>query len=238
MDNAESAVTYPFVPMLLGETVAPFDDDSFSFEIKFDGVRMTARIDGAGARLFNRRLNARTERYPEIARQAAALCGGKNGATLLDGEIIALDKDGRPDFYRVMRRDRCEKPDTKIIASVAAHYMVFDVMEYDGCPLYDTEYVSRRAVLEKIFGDAGAAGTAHPNVILVDSVRGSGHALFSAARAEGLEGIVAKRNDSPYSVNARSGSWLKIKVKDYARPKSGDKAFLPGVKSEAADKIF
>lgn len=224
---------YPFVPMLLGQTALPFDDENYSFEIKYDGVRMTARITADGAELFNRRLHKRTRQYPEIAEQLkgfAFAAGQGGGAAVFDGEIIALSPGGLPDFYRVMRRDRVEDPPKSLIREVPVYYMVFDITEYGGSPLYDTEYSLRREVLESVFSDAsafqgkakgkgktGGVETA-PNIKLVDALRENGVALFEAARAEGLEGIVAKRLDSPYGINVRSNTWLKIKAGEYKRP--------------------
>lgn len=212
----ERRLEYPFTPMLLENSWQPFDDPNYAFEVKYDGVRMTARA-GGGIVLYNRRLNGRTRQYPEIAAQIKALCrnAGEQAPVILDGEIIALSETGLPDFYRVMRRDRATDPGIKFIRENPVYYMVFDITEVGGSLLYGDSYALRRKALEALFQ---GAETAAPNIRLVDSVRRNGRALFAAAKAEGLEGIVAKRLDSVYTANARSHDWLKIKVEDYKRP--------------------
>lgn len=223
---------YPFVPMLLSRAAFPFDDENYAFEVKYDGVRMTARAAGGEVVLFNRRLNERTRHYPEIVEQVKYLC---HRATILDGEIIALSEKGNPDFYRVMKRDRVENPAKSFIREAPVYFMVFDIMEYNGSPLYETEYALRREALETLFArynsarfnsktetEQSALSQAHtiPNIKLTDSLRGDGNALFAAAKQEGLEGIVAKRLDSLYYANSRSRDWLKIKIDNYKRPKT------------------
>ena len=198
------------MPMLLSQAALPFDDINYAFEVKYDGVRMTARMSGDGVSLFNRRLNERTRQYPEIVEQLKILT---LGATVLDGEIIALSESGVPDFYRVMKRDRVENPTARFIKEIPVYFMVFDITEFNGSPLYGAEYALRREVLETLF-----AKCATPNIKIVDSVMKNGGALYAAARHEGLEGIVAKRLDSVYTVNSRSRDWLKIKIDDYKRP--------------------
>ena len=221
---------YPFVPMLLDTAALPFDDRNYAFEVKYDGVRMTARFCGGETALYNRRLNERTRRYPEIAAQVKALCAASGaGATVLDGEIIALSDGGLPDFYRVMKRDRVEIPTPSFVKEIPVYFMVFDITEFNGSPLYGTEYALRREVLESVFNTAerGADGAGKngggletPNIKLTDSIAENGGALFAAAKNEGLEGIVAKRLDSVYSPDTRSRDWLKIKIDDYRRPQS------------------
>ena len=204
--------------MLLSTAALPFDDVNYAFEVKYDGVRMTARVAGEGVSLFNRRLNERTRQYPEIAEQLKRLMNFVPvtlGATVLDGEIIALSESGAPDFYRVMKRDRVENPTAKFIKENPVYFMVFDITEFNGSPLYGAEYALRREMLEMIFAEKGQAA---PNIKLIDSVIKSGGALYAAAKHEGLEGIVAKRLDSVYTVNSRSRDWLKIKIDDYKRP--------------------
>ena len=208
------------MPMLLNSAALPFDDVNYAFEVKYDGVRMTARAADGEARLFNRRLNERTRQYPEITEQVGLLCQ-ESGQTILDGEIIALSESGVPDFYRVMKRDRVENPSKSFIREIPVYFMVFDITEYNGAPLYETEYALRREVLESFFAEKSANSPARaepPNVKLTDSIKSDGTALFAAVKNEKLEGIVAKRLDSLYYVNSRSRDWLKIKINDYKRP--------------------
>ncbi|GHV00378.1 hypothetical protein FACS1894211_07570 [Clostridia bacterium] len=214
------AMRMPIEPMLLARAPKPFDSPDYAFELKFDGVRMLAYCSGE-VRLFNRRCHERTHVYTEVAADLRRIQRG----AVLDGEIIAPNADGRPDFYRLLKRDRTADPSERLRRSIPVRYMVFDVLETDGQNLTALAYRERRGLLEELFAATGRSdgtesnGTGFACVDLTDVFPASGEALFQAACRENLEGIVAKRWDGEYRIGRRSDAWIKIKNPTYTRPK-------------------
>jgi bifunctional non-homologous end joining protein LigD len=192
------------VPMLARLSTLPPDDEHWGYEIKWDGVRAVAYIEPGGAvRLESRNLNDLTLRYPEAAAVAAAL-GGKSA--VLDGEVVAFDELGRPSFERLQRRMHLTG-EARIGArsrTTPIAYVIFDLLYLDGHNLMRLPYTERRARLEDL--DLNGATWRTPAYRA-----GDGAALLAASAEQGLEGIVAKRLDSPYEPGRRGGQWLKIK---------------------------
>jgi bifunctional non-homologous end joining protein LigD len=194
---------WPVLPMEPVTTNEAFDDADTLFQVKWDGVRILAyKYPDGQLRLFNRRKNERTQQYPEILQALMALPGG----TLLDGEIVALNEAGKPDFPRVLRRDLLRSI-AKIqlqAAHIPVHYMVFDVLWHDGTACYALPLAQRLKILDKI------TFTSHM-IHTVDAIPSQGRALFEAVKAEGLEGIVAKKAQSAYFIGKKTPLWQKIK---------------------------
>lgn len=195
-----------FLPPMLATpaTSAPVGDD-WCYEIKWDGVRAIVAVDAGTLTLTSRRGNDLTGRYPELEALAAAA----TPPALLDGEIVALDAQGRPSFERLQRRMhvRDTRTQARLAAEVPVALMVFDVLWLDGAPLLDRPYTERRAALESL-------ALAGPNWQTPGSERSTsprGRSLPAATRDLGLEGIVAKRADSRYEPGRRSRAWLKVK---------------------------
>ncbi len=191
-------------PMLatLAEGVPP-DDGEWAFELKWDGVRVLAYVEGGALRLESRNGNDVTARYPELAPLAASL-GGR--AAVLDGEVVAFDAAGRPSFQQLQGRLHLTGGH-RVAAQVAATpiaYVIFDVVHLDGRSTRDLPWHDRRAVLDGL-GLAGPSWQAPPPHV------GDGAGLLAATAAAGLEGVVAKRRRSPYLPGRRSRHWLKIK---------------------------
>jgi bifunctional non-homologous end joining protein LigD len=194
------------VPMLAKLSTLPPDDERWGYEIKWDGVRAVAYVPGgpdAGIRLESRNLNDLTRRYPEAAAIGQAL-GGRSA--VLDGEVVAFDESGRPSFERLQGRMHLTGSaaiDARTRSTPIA-YVVFDLLYLDGMDLMRLPYTDRRAHLEglDLNGPTWRTPAYH---------RGEGAALLAASAAQGLEGIVAKRLDSPYEPGRRGGSWLKVK---------------------------
>jgi bifunctional non-homologous end joining protein LigD len=193
------------VPMLATAGSLPRDQDRWSFEIKWDGVRALVYSEPGRLRIEGRRLTDMTERYPEL-RPLNRQLGSRDA--ILDGEIVAFDDDGRPSFERLQHRmhltgDSRIKRRAKEIPVVLA---IFDVLYLDGRDLMARPYEERRALLDelKLEGPNWRTPAAHP---------GEGTALRSATEQQGLEGVVAKRLGSPYEPGRRSPHWLKIKNK-------------------------
>lgn len=193
-----------FIPPMLAKTgTLPADDDAWGFEIKWDGIRAVAYLDGAGCRLLSRNRKDLTGQYPELAPLAAALPGRR---LVLDGEIVALGPDGRPSFSRLQHRMGLSSARTiaTVGREIPATYIIFDIMYLDGRLLVDEPYRERRRLLEEL-APAGPAWQTPAHR------RGEGAAIQAASRAIGLEGVLAKRLDSTYEAGKRSGAWLKIK---------------------------
>lgn len=194
---------WPVPPMEPVSRPDPFDCPDTLFQVKWDGVRALAYAGSSGGvRLFNRKLHERTAQYPELIGGLAGLSGG----TALDGEIVVPGEGGKPDFPRVLRRDlsRSQSKIDQLAGSAPAHYMVFDVLWLAGEPVYPLPLARRLELLEGI-------GFRSPYIHIVESLPGTGRALFDAVKAEGLEGIVAKRADSPYRIGVKTSLWQKIK---------------------------
>lgn len=180
----------------------PVDDDAWAFEVKWDGIRALAYIEGGRIRLQGRRGTDVTHRYPELRALGAAL-----GATevILDGEIVAFD-DERPSFERLQQRMHVEdaRAIRRLTNEVPVVYAIFDVLWLDGHLTTALAFRDRRHLLEQLAlqGASWQTPAAH---------EGGGADLLEATERLGLEGVVAKRLDSIYEPGHRSAAWRKIK---------------------------
>jgi bifunctional non-homologous end joining protein LigD len=184
-------------PMLATLVDEPFDDDEWLFEIKWDGFRAIAFIDDGGVRLTSRNQNDLTAEFPglkEIATRAKAR------QAILDGEIVALDDQGRPSFSLMQQRG-LGGPGGRGIAIV---FYCFDLLYLDGYSLMRVDLEKRKELL------AGVLATSE-RVRYSDHFLGRGTDVFRVAADRGLEGIVAKRRAGCY-IQKRSREWLKIKI--------------------------
>src|SRR3954447_12524421 len=191
------------VPMLARAAPLPADDEGWAYEIKWDGVRAVCFSEPGRMRFVTRNGNDVTPRYPELARLNRALSMHR---AILDGEVVAFDAEGRPSFGALQgRMHLTREAQVKRLAKEApVTYVAFDLVWLDGRSLTDRPYAERRALLRKLL--AGGERWQVP-----DHVVGGGAQLLAATREQGLEGIVAKRLDSPYEPGRRTGHWLKIK---------------------------
>jgi bifunctional non-homologous end joining protein LigD len=180
------------------------DSDDWAYEIKWDGIRALGYADKGRWCMLSRRLEDVTARYPELAPIGEALA---DRAAILDGEVVALDSDGRPRFQLIQSRMGLSSAAAiKARASqTPVDYVVFDLLHLDGHCVRDLPYVRRRELLEEL-------GLEGPRWRTPRSRHGGGAGLLEAARRQGLEGIVAKRCDSPYRPGRRSGEWIKERV--------------------------
>ena len=184
--------------MLAQSVTGPFNSDAWLFEIKWDGVRAIAYVNDTLS-LKSRNDRELSGQFPEL-KELLALAPG----TVLDGEIVAMS-GGRPDMQALL--SRLQKGSGRIPpsgVSVPVTYIVFDILEKDKKPLTDLPFLERRKILKQ-------AVTEGHHVILSVPVEGKGEDYYRAAIAKGLEGIMAKRKDSPYEPGLRSGAWLKVK---------------------------
>jgi bifunctional non-homologous end joining protein LigD len=190
-------------PMKATLAELPKDEDAYGYEIKWDGVRAIAYCSGGRVRLESRNLRDITAQYPEV-RALGRQLGARDA--VLDGELVALDEDDRPSFQRLQRR--MHLADDAVIRrrarEVPVTYMLFDLLYLDGESTMPLAFEERRERLEELelAGDRWQTPSYH---------RGDGGALLAATAERGLEGIVAKRLDSPYLPGRRTTAWLKVK---------------------------
>ena len=208
MDPAEDPTREPMPPrvspMLAKTTKAlPPDDEQWAFEIKWDGVRAIAYSEPGRIRFESRNHNDISHSYPELKAFNRALSSHR---AILDGEIVAFDDDGKPSFGRLQSRMHVatEAAARRRVKDCPVAYIVFDLLWLDGHSLMDLPYEERRARLKELELQG-------PHWQTPDHVAGNGAAVLEASRASGLEGVVAKRLDSPYLPGRRSPCWLKVK---------------------------
>jgi bifunctional non-homologous end joining protein LigD len=191
-----------YEPMMAVLTAEAFDDDEWLFEVKWDGHRCLANL-GTATRLTSRTQRDMTAQFPELIdmhRQLAA----RNA--VVDGEIVALDRNGRPSFERM--QDRFHRTPEELARNkgrVPVQFLAFDLLWLDGQPLLDLPLVERRARLNEVLVETR-------DIRLSQVVEGAGKRFFKQVRELELEGIVAKRAASPYRPGTRSHDWRKIKA--------------------------
>ena len=192
------------LPMLAtaGELPPEDEDDRWGYEFKWDGVRAVAAVRGGVLTLTSRKGTEITVRYPEVGRLPAAL-GGHDA--VVDGEIVLMDAQGRPDFGALQNRMHRTGPEVpRMAAARPVSYLVFDLLAWDGEELLARPYAERRARLDAL-GLVGHRWVATP------WFAGGGAGVLAASEENGLEGVVAKRLESPYRPGLRSPDWRKIK---------------------------
>ena len=177
----------------------------WAFEMKWDGIRAIVTIDGDDVRLTSRNGLDLTPTYPEL-KSVAGTVDTTAGRVVLDGEIVAFDKRGRPDFGLLQSRFALTKPDEveRARRAVAAHLLLFDVLEIDGKPIVKLDYDDRRDLLERIVHPTGA-------IQVPPAFDGDLDQAVASSRQLGLEGVMAKRRDASYSPGRRTNAWIKLK---------------------------
>jgi bifunctional non-homologous end joining protein LigD len=190
-------------PMLARSGPLPRDDGRWAYEVKWDGVRIIAFVEGGRVRLQARTGREVTERYPELRGMGRAL-GARE--VVLDGEVVAFGADGRPSFQRLQGRMHLtsENAVRRLSEREPVTYIAFDLLYEDGRDLMALHYAQRRERLLAL-GLAGPSWQAPAHHV------GDGAALLEATRAQGLEGVLAKRLDCPYTPGRRSPAWVKVK---------------------------
>ena len=182
-------------PQLASLASAVPSGGEWSFEIKFDGYRMLARIDGKRVQLFTRSGLDWSARLPELLR---ALRGLDVGSAWLDGEIVVLGNDGTPDFNGLQNAFERSRSD-------AIEYFIFDLPYLDGHDLRGLPLAQRRERLRRLLADH-----AEPKLHFSADFDADAKHIVESARRMGLEGVMAKRNDSRYE-SRRTDTWLKLK---------------------------
>ena len=190
-------------PMLARAGRMPREESAYGFEVKWDGVRAIAHVDSGRLTLTGRNGTDFTPRYPEV-RELADDQGSRR--LVLDGEVVAFDSDGRPSFERLQSRMHLGSDSAvrRRMRDIPVTYVIFDVLWLEGHSTLSLPYRDRRKLLAELdLSGPSWRSPAHRE--------GDGAALKAASEEQGLEGIVAKRLDSPYEPGRRSGAWIKIK---------------------------
>ena len=179
-------------PMLATLTDAPFDDAGWVFEDKYDGFRMVAKTAGGKVTLYSRNGKIISRSYIEVAKALE----GVTGDAVIDGELVALDKNGISHFQLLQNALRHE---AKLL------YCGFDLMFLNGEDLRGLTLLERKRRLKDIL-------PRHKLIAFSRHRKTSGTKFFAEAQQQGLEGIMAKRADSTYHSGRRTDDWLKIKT--------------------------
>jgi DNA ligase D-like protein (predicted ligase)/DNA ligase D-like protein (predicted 3'-phosphoesterase) len=188
-----------YKPMLAESADEPFSSGDWIFEVKWDGIRAVSYV--------NSEISIRSRKHKELLKNFPELGELKKlvKAIVLDGEIIVM-RGGAPDFQRTVERNQVTSDrDIEYMAKKhPATYVVFDILEKDGESLVDRPLIERKRVLDESLRDGSY-------VVKSVFVEGSGEQYYEAALKKGMEGVMAKKKTSKYSVGRRSNDWLKIK---------------------------
>ncbi|HSR49933.1 MAG TPA: DNA ligase D [Acidobacteriota bacterium] len=212
------------VPLMLAQPGGkPFSDPGWCFEMKYDGYRILAFKQGTRGRLQYRKGGEATRLYPAVAR----MLGGLPYSSLVaDGEIVVLDEQARPSFQRLQQRAMLGRSADILRADVEhpALLYLFDLLIFEDFDLRPLPYLKRKDILSRIVPKAGPLRFAH-------HIPEKGEQLFAHIESLGVEGLIAKREDAPYTAG-RSSDWVKIRAEKhqdcvivgYVHPKSGTRS--------------
>ena len=182
-------------PMLARLTRRPFDSPGHIFELKWDGIRALAFVEGSKVRLQGRDLADLTARFPELQALPRAVAAD---LTVLDGELVCLDDDGRPNYSLLKERLQGSTESPRVL------YVAFDALYVGGKKLLERPLIERKRQLSGVLKDSDVAQAS-------EFIEGDGKVFFDATCEHGLEGIMAKDKASPYLPGERSPNWQKIK---------------------------
>ncbi|MEJ8756942.1 DNA ligase D [Pontibacter sp. H259] len=189
-----SEMLHNIVPMMAKLTDGPFDGDDWIYEIKWDGFRAVAEVQEGKVELYSRNGKSYGETYKPILDSLKQL--GQNA--ILDGEIVVLNDKGYATFQQLQNYQNTP--------SQHLYFYVFDLLYLNGEDLRDLPLLERKKRLEQLLADE------LPAVRYSDHVVGNGVAFFKEAQRNNVEGIMAKKANSPYRTGQRSTEWLKIKT--------------------------
>ncbi len=180
-------------PMLATLIAEPFDKQGWFFEIKWDGYRAIAEVErNKRVKLYSRNQNPFDKKYPNIVEALKKI----KHACVLDGEIVALTKEGRPDFHTLQNYEIVQAP---------LQYCVFDLLYLDGRDLRESPLFERKALLASIL-------PSDKRLVLSAHIETKGKRFFKEMQKMQLEGMVAKDGLSPYREGYRGNEWLKVKT--------------------------
>jgi len=189
-------VTPAFITPMAAQVVKRLPEgDDWIYELKFDGYRALIIKDEQRVELRSRKNKDLAGMYPELAAAGSRLNADQ---AVVDGEIVALDAQGSPSFQALQHRG--SHPGHQIV------FYAFDLLHLDGTDLTDQPLLRRRALLPRVLDGSG--------LLASEELPGSPAAIVEAVRGLGLEGVVAKRKDSPYEPGERSDAWQKLKLEN------------------------
>ncbi len=171
------------------------EGDNWLYELKYDGYRIIAFIEGSNVQLISRNGKDYTDRFMDVAYSLADWAAAR--AMILDGEMVVTDEEGKSDFQAL--QSYMKNPKGRNLA-----YIVFDLLALDGADLRGRRLIDRKEMVEALLRDSPK------NIHYSQHIRGKGKESFIAACRENLEGIVGKKADSVYS-GTRNGDWIKLK---------------------------
>lgn len=191
----------------------PFDNDDWIFEIKWDGYRAIAEVNGKNSRLYSRNGLSFEKEYAVVFDELKKI----KKKVVLDGEIVAFNEKGMPSFNAIQQYDAHTTP---------LMYYVFDILYLNGKSLEHSPLLERKQILKDLLPESDI-------IKYCDHIRGKGTEFFEAMQQQGLEGMIAKRADSYYTEGARSNEWLKVKhmltdeavIAGYTQARGGRKYF-------------
>jgi bifunctional non-homologous end joining protein LigD len=196
-------------PMLATLGSTPFSDPDWLFEVKWDGYRLQVHTDGDTVRTFTRKGLDGSTYFPGLLTSPASWITARQA--ILDGEVVALDENGAPDFGLLqegisnLRAGSTNGPAAGRPKATLV-YQAFDLLYLDGRLLVNVPLEERKRLLRSVLRDSG-------RIRFASHVEGEGLAFYDAAEARRLEGIVAKHRRSRYESGRRSAAWLKIKIR-------------------------
>ena len=201
------------VPMAATLAEGPFDDPDWLFELKLDGYRVEAVVDGPNVRLWTRNKQDAARYFPDLANARPTWIEAQTA--IVDGEVVALDADGRPTFSLLQDRAGMgrfghrsawpsRKGDDGFVAPIV--YYAFDLLYLDGQLLTDMPLEQRKRLLRGVLRE-------HASVRYGSHVETDGKAFYEVVAEQGLEGLIAKLRTSRYEPGKRARSWLKIKIR-------------------------
>jgi bifunctional non-homologous end joining protein LigD len=216
--SAAERVRSPSRPAAIGPALAPMlasvsdeapNGEEWTFEPKYDGIRILAFVADGSVSLLSRNGNSKTAQFPEIVTALAGLSRARKKPFVLDGELVAMNGETPARFQQL--QNRMHATDRAAIAArtgdTPVAYVVFDVLlDGDEALIHEAQHVRRAHLLQLLIPPV-------PHVLRVsESLTGDAKTLLKKARSRGWEGVIAKRKDAPYEPGRRSRAWLKLKV--------------------------
>ncbi len=213
-ESSSSDMPISMKPMLATLVDAPFTSDEWQFELKLDGYRALAFLNNGSVELKSRNENSFNQKFKPVYEALKEW----NINAVLDGEIVVLNEEGRPDFNGIQQWDKVQEG--QLI------YYLFDITWLDGKDLSRLPLFQRRDILRQLMPVSGI-------IRYSDHIDDIGEAFFEIARKNNLEGIIAKKKDAAYIPDSRSRNWLKIKIEEqheaiicgYSKNRDSDRLF-------------
>lgn len=212
-NTPQKSMPESFEPMLAQSVEESFNKKGWIYEIKWDGYRVISRIESGKVHLSSRNHQSYDEKFAPIVSSLKKIPGN----AVLDGEVVLLDKKGRPNFQLLQDYPK---------SSGELVYYVFDILFFDNRDLRDLPLIQRKEILKKILPPL-------PHVVFNDHIEEDGVEFYKQAEKISLEGIMGKDSQSVYQEGVRSESWLKVKthlrqeavIAGFTQPKGGRKHF-------------